>query len=70
MKIETILNACLLASYYMEDCEKHPWQYYNRQYRAFRARILRMDEEKRECILMLREERNQLREALTTGGRK
>ena len=26
--------------------------------------------EKQECILMLREERNQLREALTTGGRK
>ena len=66
MEFETYLNACVLASYYMEDCEKHTWQYYNRQYLAFRARILRMDAEKRECILMLREERNQLREALTT----
>ena len=45
MKIETILNACILASYYMEDCEKRTWEYYNRQYRAFRARILRMDSE-------------------------
>ena len=50
MKTETILNACLLASHYMEDCEKHTWQYYNRQYRAFRDRIIRMDKDKDEEI--------------------
>ena len=45
MKLETYLNAMIMASYYKEDCEKHTWEYYHRQYQAFRARILRMDAE-------------------------
>ncbi len=72
MELETILNALVNTS--IELGRTTPmtgwWKDRERKMRAFRARILRMDAEKRECILMLREERNQLREALTTGGRK
>ena len=56
MKLETILNAYTLAVYYMEDCEKHTWEYYNRQYRAFRSRILKMDADKDKRIDVLRAE--------------
>ncbi len=50
MKIETILNA-FAWSERLIVLEKHPRR--SRQYRAFRARILRMDAEKDEMIRFL-----------------
>ena len=62
MKIETILNAMIGAKWRIDDLSPHrEWQESKqkkrqRQYRAFRARILRIDAEKGEEIEGYQEE--------------
>ena len=67
MELETMLSALAINFWYRHGTREGGAEVKRRlrQYRALHDRILRMDAEGRDCIAMLREERNQLREALT-----
>jgi flagellar motility protein MotE (MotC chaperone) len=68
MKIETILNAMVMAQNEIVGYENWgwniDWKKRGRQYRAFRARILRMDADHRGWIYSLRIENEYLEKEL------
>jgi hypothetical protein len=73
MKIETILDAMVMAQNEIVGYENWgwniDWKKRGRQYRAFRARILRMDTEKDAAIARLKRNNSSLASALVLGGK-
>ncbi|MHA2094579.1 MAG: hypothetical protein ACW98F_08120 [Candidatus Hodarchaeales archaeon] len=73
MKIEIILDAMVMAQNEIVGYENWgwniDWKKRGRQYRAFRARILRMDTEKDAAIARLKRNNSSLASALVLGGK-